>query len=586
MSSPFYRSILTAAVLLTCCGRAVADLVTIHLSDGKVSTVELVSVEQNELRWKEVSPANAPVQSYSRDKISHVDFPDTGAWSDAESAFESAKINEAIQLYQQVIATPAEHFYPMPGNFSSLAKVRILECRRRMMNPAAIAKQAEIVKNEAANLPPDERSLDPVIDAWAAVAKQDWDGVLKSLESVKFAGPESYFLKGVALENLGKWQEAVQEYSSCYVLNFGGMSELTRQALRRSASLLTKHPSEERMPELQAQVKMYRDLYGDGKLWPNADPRLVELAEGKVEVLKIAVEGDFDGDAAPPMASKQAPADSATSTAPATAAGAAAPPNKADKVVVKESPTMATLPNTDERDYLLPEELENRIFSTGPGNRKGEIELVGGVTMGEDGYVFDGTGGGVRIDPIAAHQATFVFKVMFVAQSEDGAIADMNDGNKGGIGLYLQDGSVVLAWASKREKLKKWVVGKAVVGEPTTFLASVSTNGKVVVFLNSTRSEYKIKRGAHGLSAACVMYLGDIGEIGAHGATVIGDRFTPFKGTIKFASVETGRTGVDIRDRQLARFGKRVVMIPPPPPAAEEPQSEPKPPAPKPEPAK
>ncbi len=587
---PFPKLALTAttaiAMALLCTGRAAADLVTIHLSDGKASTVELVGVEQNELQWKENVLPNTPVRSYSRDQISHVDFPETGAWRDAESAFESGKINEAIRLYQHVIATPIEHFYPLPGNFVSLAKWRILACQRTTMKPAAIAQQAEVVKKDSANLPPAMRTLDPVIDAWAAVSKQQWDTVLEILEGVEFPGSESFFLKGVALENLGKWQEAVQEYSSCYVLNFGGATELTRQALRRSAALLAKYPSEGRIPELQAQVKLYRDLFGDGKLWSGADPQLVDLADGKIEAMKIAIEGDFDGKAPPPEAPAKPGEKVADAGTPPAMKGDSKPEvepkpePEAGEVVVKESPTMATLPTTEERDYLLPEELDERVFVAGPGGGKGEVEMIGGVTKVEDGYVFDGTGGGIRIQPVAANQATFIFKVLFVAQSPDGAIADMNDGNKGGFGLYLQKGNLILAWASKREKLKKWTIGKVVVGELTKVSVVVGTTAKVIAVVGEERREFRIRRGAHGLSPQCVMYLGDIGEIGVHSDTVIGTRFTPFKGAIKFASIEAGKNGTEIRDRQIARFGKRVTMTPPPPaPVAESepPEAQPKP---------
>jgi len=556
-------------VALLCTGRAIADLVTIHLSDGGASTVELVGFGQNELQWKENALPNAPVRSYSREQISHVDFPETGAWRDAERAFESGEFSEAIRLYQHVIATPIEHFYPLPGNFVSLAKLRILECQQTTMNPAAIAQQAEVVKKDAANLPPGARTLDPMIDAWAAVSKQEWDSVLKILEGVEFPGPEGSFLRGVALENLGKWQAAVQEYSNCYVLNFGGASDLTRQALRRSALLLAEHLSEERMPELQAQVKIYRDLFGDGELWSGADPQLVDLADGKIEALKIAIEGDFDGKAPPPEApaepgEKVADAGSPPAMENQTSPEAEPKPGSAG-VVVKESPTMATLPTTDERDYLLPEELDEPVFVTGPGGGKGKVEMIGGVVRSEDGYVFDGTGGGLRIQPVAANQAILVFRFLIVAQSPDGAIADMNDGNKGGFGLYLQKGNLMLAWASKRQKLRKWNLGKVVVGEPTKVYVSVSSNAKLVTTVGETRTEFRIRKGAHGLSPQCVMYLGDIGEIGVHSDTVIGTRFTPFKGAIKFASIEAGKNGVEIRDRQIARFGKRVTMTAPPP---------------------
>ncbi|MEN8715978.1 MAG: hypothetical protein ABF384_13790, partial [Verrucomicrobiales bacterium] len=147
-----------------------ADLATIYLKDGQARTVELVSAERGQVRWRS-SAAAKEEQATLRSQIDFVAFPTTGAWREAEDAFESGRIPQAVTKYRLVIADQLAHFYPVPGNFVSLAQERLLRCFRRQMDVAAIAKQAELVRGEFLNLPPELRVVPPEVEAWKALAK-------------------------------------------------------------------------------------------------------------------------------------------------------------------------------------------------------------------------------------------------------------------------------------------------------------------------------------------------------------------------------------------------------------------------------
>ena len=108
--------------------------------------------------------------------------------------------------------------------------------------------------------------------------------------------------------------------------------------MQRSASLLNKLADSDRKAELQAQVKIYRDLFGVGKLWGDAPEALVLLADGKIESIGGAAEGDMEK-----------------------------PGSKSGGVVASTSGTAATAAPLGERDYILPEELPERVIYVGGG---------------------------------------------------------------------------------------------------------------------------------------------------------------------------------------------------------------------------
>ena len=504
-----------------------ADLATIYLKDGQARTVELVSAERGQVRWR-ASTASTEEQATLRSQIAYVAFPTTGAWREAEDAFESGRIAKAVTKYRLVIADQLAHFYPVPGNFVSLAQERLLRCYRRQMDVAAIAKQAEVVRGEFLNLPPELRFVPPEVEAWKALAKGESEKVLAALAEVKNPTPETFYLRGRAFEASSKTEDAIQAYAGTYVLNFGGPLNYTRDALQRSASLLNKLADDDRKAELQAQVKIYRDLFGAGKLWGDAPDTLVQLADGKIESIGGA-EGDMEK-----------------------------PGSKSGGVVASTSGTSATAAPLEERDYILPEELPERVFYVGGD----EEASVNGGTKEADGYAFDGTGGKVVISPIDANLPSMNIRVRFKPETENGVIADANVAKRGGFGIYLKEGELFVAWDSAKGKLKTWKVGKATVGETTNLLLGCSPGGTLNIVVGREKRTEEIDKGGLALGKDLAVILGSTGDGRNKGAADGGDH-PPFKGKIYHFSISSGANYNAFKDKEIEKFGKRIVLLPP-----------------------
>ena len=501
-----------------------ADLATIYLKDGQARTVELVSAERGQVRWRS-SAAATEEQATLRSQIDFVAFPTTGAWREAEDAFESGRIPQAVTKYRLVIADQLAHFYPVPGNFVSLAQERLLRCFRRQMDVAAIAKQAELVRGEFLNLPPELRVVPPEVEAWKALAKGESEKVLAALAEVENPTPETFYLRGRGHEASGKTEDAIQAYAGTYVLNFGGPLNYTRDALQRSASLLNQLADSDRKAELQAQVKIYRDLFGAGKLWGDAPETLVALADGKIESIGGA-EGDMEK-----------------------------PGSKSGGVVASTSGGSVTAGALEDRDYILPEELPEMIFAIGSAAK------VTGGKKEADGYVFDGTGVRVGVGPINANHPAMNIRVRFRPDAENGVIVDANT-SRGGFGVYLKKGELFFAWDTNKGKLHVWNIGKAPVGETTNLLIGSSKSGSLNIVLGREKRTEKAEAGGLALGGALSIILGDTGEGKNNGAADGGDH-PPFKGTITHFSISSGETDNEFKEKEIEKFGKRIALLPP-----------------------
>ncbi len=548
------RTLLIQVSLITGFGGiACADLATVYLADGNAATVELVAVDRGQVQWKRNAAPNSPTESFFRSQIKYVDFPTTEQWRDAEEAFESGKFTEALRLYGRVLEDKENHFYPIPGNFVSLAHLRILECHRGNLNPAAVAKQSKVVKEESSNLPPEFRTLSPTIQAWIAVSEKKWDQVLEVLEGVALPGPESFFLKGIALENLGKPSEAIQEYSGAYVLNFGGSTKLTQEALQRSANLLVALKDENRMSELQAQAKIYRDLYGNGKLWSAAPEWLTKLADGEIVTMNAEVGGDFDPDAPPPAKAK----------------------GSSEGAVVVESAASAALPPLEERDWILVSELEKHIYVMGSGPDTSQPQLKGGVAKSDDGYLFDGTGGGIIMGGFSGNQKFTRVAIRFTPDTLDGVLYDLNQGKSAGFGLYLTAGNLNFYWnAVGRAKPVNCNLGKIAANETTDLFVTVFQNGRIVTRLNDVEANFQTAKNGLGVKTNVTVCIGDV-VVNKDTASADGKSHPPFEGKIQHFSIGVGAGLVPIYESEKAHNGGKVIKFIPPPTA--EPAPAPKP---------
>lgn len=509
---------------------AQAELATVYLKDGKIMTVEFVGIDRANLLWKRSSSAQ-DVQATVRSEVDKVNFPTTEAWRNAEAARESGRIGEALKFYREVIADPAGNYFPFPGNFVSLSKERILQCYRLQLDASKIAEQAKVVREEFFHLPPELKRVEPETAAWTAIANEKWEQALEALAESETSGPEAFFLQGRALEALGRKEEAVSAYAGTYVLNFGGVSNLTREALRRSSKLVFEIGDPARTAQLQAQVKLYRDLYGKGSLWEGAPEQLASLAEAEIKPL-----GEAENEMTKPGAS-----------------------GSTGGTVVTESATVAALPPSEEREFLLVEELPERAFLI--GKKEEAPTLAGGATMDGESFRFDGTGGHFVLKPADLSPLFMQIRLFLEAEEPNGIIANARDGKDGGFSLYLKDGNLLMDWAPKKKKASTANLGKVEIGQPQRIEIIFRTVGTRETYIGETRKDDEVEKGGLKLGREATIKIGDADELLSKA------ELPPFKGVIHHFSFASAKDGSTAQEKTRERFGKNVRLLPPPPEA-------------------
>jgi len=289
------RSFIVGCALLVPVATAYAQRptdTTLHLSDGRVQEITLISANETGIIWTERNDSTTQLTPHNR--IARVDFPVPEIWKVAEEAFYKGDFATAIAAFSVLAKNPDINFYPTPGNFTSLGRLRLIECFRETGNANAIAETAATIDGKA--LPMAKRNRMAVIEVWAELTTGDWGEVLTKAEAVS-SNPiangrnELGFIKALALEKTGKHKEAIIAYGTAYTVNFGASRELAKRAMKNTILLLVELDHEERESELHALVHTYAKVHNRGKLWEGAPPRVVELLKTKLDMPpKLATE--------------------------------------------------------------------------------------------------------------------------------------------------------------------------------------------------------------------------------------------------------------------------------------------------------
>lgn len=529
------RTVGLAVALVTLSGGFLrAELATIYLTNGEARTVELVSADRGQISWKDTATARQVNQTF-RSQVDYVVFPTTPEWREAEELMQSRKFAEAIPAYQKVVASPVTHYYPFPGNYTSLAMYRLLLCYRNLMDINNIAKQANAVRQELTNLPPDFREIDPTNTAWVAFSERRWDIMLEEASKVDPPTPESFFLQGQAYAQLGKKPESIQAFAGVYTLNWGGNLLLTRTAMERSALLLSQLGIPEREIELIAQLKLYRDLFGGGDLWEGASEKLKQLADGEIQTLGEPEGGEM-----------------------------VAKPPPSGGTVIGDTGSSAVVADAASRKYHLPRDLsEQALLINGKKGNKA-VELMSGVAKADGGYLFDGTGGGgLLINGIDASKPAIHLRLRFIPETSAAALFEMNEGQGGGLGVYLVGGKATLVWAPKGKPKVTHTIGDVPAGSPSTldFRAKRKPDGgaSLIAILNGQRVVFPADQVGLNLSKSLTATVGDAKKNPAD-PTLDGKSHPPFEGKIEHVSIGTGESLEGITAKEAVQLGKPLKL--------------------------
>lgn len=508
----FLIGLLASAVSLSGARGAV-----VYLDGGQELEADVTRVTPSGVTLQ-VDDAEDTVTSVPLNRIRWVDFETTPDWDAAEVAFSVGKFEEAGRLFTAIAADRQSNFYPVPGNLSTMAMLRILECHRRLLNGKQVASLAERIGKELNSLPPHLREFSREDRAWIAAGSEQWEKVISIGEEVVLGNTELFYLAGLAHTALGDTEKALDGFTQAYSLGFGSHPAIAEISLQKAAEILFSLGDEQRLPELKAQLKIYQDLYGGGKLWEGAPAQFAEIASSDLETMEISLEEE--------------------------------------ELVI---PPLPELPPKEDRDWVLAYELKNRAYVVGygaftpltfenapPGPQKRGDDLVftGAESLGKSGFSINTNVTRVRI--------------VFIPESGDGIL--LRAGKMGmGWEIYLKGGQAFLAWSVKAEGPVE-----------TIALGPVSLRNQTEIFLSVVASN-KLVRGR--VSPQAVQELGKVssGITGKDKTTVViapgkglQDLGLPrFKGVIRHLSAGFSKSGKDLNAAEEKMLGKRLVLMVP-----------------------
>lgn len=272
--------------------------VAIRLNNGSEISAVVERLDSESLVFRAAGSQASARLTY--DQIDFVDWPEPDAWTRAMQWYDLGRFAEAAAIFEQVAAEAnrSRFYYPVPGNYSTRAHRRLLDCHRRMGDAEAVARELE--KFEPDRMPKAEREVPPALLVWAAAGEEDWTRVTQLTSRFESEvspgseqGTEIAYLSGLAHEQQGAVREAVVAYGQAYSLNAATDPRLSRLALERSINLVaiewerreaerdTRREEQEEFVSLRAQVHLYAILFGRGELWEGATPMAVAaLKEG------------------------------------------------------------------------------------------------------------------------------------------------------------------------------------------------------------------------------------------------------------------------------------------------------------------
>jgi len=502
---PLLRSLACALVLP---GILIAEEITVELTNGQILEVDLVRTSSAGLQWR-LAEGQA-TQTIPLRRIAMAYFPEPGGWTQAMYAYEGGFFEEAAARFRQL--AKLRQNYPVPGNHASLAEWYLLQCYQRLLQEKAIAAQAKRVRSLADSLPPDKRTVSRETKAWLALAEEDWQKAADITASIARANPVSAYLNGRARQALGATHEALAAYASTYKLNLGSSAALSKDALRRSAELLAELDDEERQPELRAQLKLYRELYGAGELWEDAPDSFLALAEQELDTIGPT----------------------------------------------ETEPPVPPLPPLAERDWIHYSELDRPCVFVG---RSGGT-LRGDVRKEESALVFGPDGGAIDFEEPVPSINMIRIRAVFWSSARNGVLVDYGSGPEtGGFTLYLENNALKLFWKPQDQKPADFRLATLQPGVPNFLGLVITPEGLVRGNLTSDPFpeglEVPVPLKVGGKSP----FLVGMGSRGDDGIAQ-GSDIPPFRGTLYHLSINAGANGPALRKAEINAFGKRLVLRP------------------------
>lgn len=205
--------------------------------------VELMAIENQTLRYREAGN----VHTLSLNAGTTVFECEPSEYSKAMELYQARSYSEAMAKFAAV----KKEFLPLESlddSHASLAAFHELECLRKTGDLARLATALQHFPKGRLTRDSQRRQLELYV-FWDAVRTKDWtrlDGLAKERANVRLPGDQRAqvaYCHGLALEGLGKPDDALMEFNTALTADSGASEDIARRAALRILGIYQRDPA-------------------------------------------------------------------------------------------------------------------------------------------------------------------------------------------------------------------------------------------------------------------------------------------------------------------------------------------------------
>lgn len=216
---------------------------TLVAADGSTRAIELASARRDAIRWRAAGAAGGFEDLALKDGAT-VFVPEPADYTTAMELYRSRNYQDARRLFAAV----KERYRAIEGmedSISTLAAYQEMECLRKLGDLDGLAAALKRFSKGPLSRDYQNGQLELYV-LWDAVRTKDW-GKLLTLTAARAAmrlpggqRAQVAWCEGLALENLGRPDEALISYQTAITADAGDSEEITRQAALRVLGIYQK----------------------------------------------------------------------------------------------------------------------------------------------------------------------------------------------------------------------------------------------------------------------------------------------------------------------------------------------------------
>ncbi len=215
-------------------------------TDKTRENVYVYNVDDKGVKYKN-NKAAIDTKNMRKSEIKRVYFIEPSEFKQGMLAFRGRRYKEAMEFFDKVVAENART-YTLTGNYSTLANFYKLECLRKTEQYEQMEKEQKAAIFDALERPSMKTQLELNV-LWQATRHEDWTRLMTLVK--QWDGRDGLdanhlaqlaFLRGLAHENLGNTEGALNGYNYAMTADYGSSYELVVASFNRALSVYWNDP--------------------------------------------------------------------------------------------------------------------------------------------------------------------------------------------------------------------------------------------------------------------------------------------------------------------------------------------------------